>query len=123
MYRKVLKAEVPGWEGWYGWQALVLARVPELHRRIKAAKNRHEKKAYLDVLKFLVEKSQIDHIWSSTCDAPPNCILEWGPVNNLFKDFKHMPTKLRRYGANVKRESIAWMDECIDAESKCLPVA
>ena len=49
--------------------------------------------------------------------------MEWGPVNNLFKDFKYMPTKLGRYGATVKRESIKWMDECIDAESKCLPVA
>ena len=57
------------------------------------------------------------YIWSSACDAPPNCIHEWGPVNNHFKDFKYQQAKLRRYGATVARVSAKWMDECIIAEA------
>ena len=63
------------------------------------------------------------YIWSSACDAPPNCIHEWGPVNNHFKDFKYQQAKLRRYGATVARVSAKWMDECIVAEGKCLSLA
>ena len=104
-------------------EALVLSKVPELKERIEGEKNRLKKKEFLNVLKFLVEKSQIDHIWSSACDAPPNCIHEWGPVNNHFKDFKYQQAKLRRYGATVARVSAKWMDECIVAEGKCLSLA
>ena len=98
-------------------------KVPELKERIEGTKNRLKKKEFLNVLKYLVEKSQIDHIWSSACDAPPNCIHEWGPVNNHFKDFKYQQAKLRRYGATVARVSAKWMDECIVAEGKCLSLA
>ena len=104
-------------------EALVLSKVPELKERIEGATNRLKKKEFLNVLKYLVEKSQIDHIWSSACDAPPNCIHEWGPVNNHFKDFKYQQAKLRRYGATVARVSAKWMDECIVAEGKCLWLA
>ncbi len=122
LYRKVLSEtlDVEGYPGYTGMEALVLSKVPELKERIEGEKNRLKKKEFLNVLKFLVEKSQIDHIWSSACDAPPNCIHEWGPVNNHFKDFKYQQAKLRRYGATVARVSAKWMDECIIAEGKCL---
>ena len=60
-------------------EALVLSKVPELKERIEGATNRLKKKEFLNVLKYLVEKSQIDHIWSSACDAPPQLHSRVGP--------------------------------------------
>ena len=45
---------------------------------------------------------------------------EWATVNNYFGGFYNQAAKLFRYGPEVEDESIRWMDECIDAEGKCL---
>ena len=73
-------ASRPGHAAYHaGMEALVLSKVPELKERIEGATNRLKKKEFLNVLKYLVEKSQIDHIWSSACDAPPQLHSRVGP--------------------------------------------
>ena len=90
---------------------------------IDHTEDRRKRNAFIDVLKYLVKNSAIDHVWSSAVDHPKNCFFEWSAVNNYFSDFNNQAAKLRRYGATAKAVSIAWMDECIAAEATCLSVA
>jgi hypothetical protein len=47
-----------------------------------------------------------------------NMMLDFGPLNNHFSDYRNMATKAAYYGRKVMDEAGAWLRKCFAAEAR-----
>ena len=51
-----------------------------------------------------------------------NMMLDFGPLNNHFSDYRNMATKATYYGRDVINEAGAWLRKCFAAEARVVRV-
>ena len=49
-----------------------------------------------------------------------NMMLDFGPLNNHFSDYRNMATKAAYYGREVINEAGAWLRKCFAAEARAV---